>query len=161
MNMKSLLLSIGSLSLSLVITVASAAQEEAPIVMPGTEPPVSHSAGDNGECFVFAKYVVKTNPSEDGGANVSLYKRSSSSEDDPCQISGDAWLYVADSDNNSFFGISGRYLFIDMGTSSDSRDLDVYDLSLHKPILSQSYSGDPKVADGHFLLFDAPSDKKG
>jgi hypothetical protein len=43
------------------------AQDEAPLVMPGTETPESHTSGDSGECFVFAKYVIKSNPSEDGG----------------------------------------------------------------------------------------------
>ena len=134
------------------------AQDEEPLVMPGTEAPVAHASGEN-ECFVFAKYVIKTAPSEDGGANVSVYKRETPG--DACETEGDPWLYVADSDNNSFFGIAGKYLFIDMGTSADSRDIVVYDLGLRKSIITQGYGGDPKLVGGRFIVFDEPSDKKG
>jgi len=159
--MKNVLRLIGSLSLT-VFAVAgiTQAQDEAPLVMPGTETPESHTSGESGECFVFAKYVVKTNPSEDGGANISVYKRGSAAEN-PCDTTGEAWLYVADSDNNSFSGLSGKYMFVDMGTSVDSRNLDIYDFSLHKSVLSQGYMGDPKLVSGRFLVFDSPSDKKG
>lgn len=159
--MKNVLTLIGSLSLIVFTTTGIArAQDEAPLVMPGTETPESHTSGENGECFVFAKYVIKTNPSEDGGANISVYKRSAAAEN-ACDTSGEPWLYVADSDNNSFFGLSGKYLFVDMGTSADSRDLVIYDFSLHKSVLTQGYGGDPKLIDGRFLIFDSPSDKKG
>jgi hypothetical protein len=159
--MKNLLTLIGLLSLTIFAAAGIAgAQDEAPLVMPGTETPEAHTSGDSGECFVFAKYVIKTNPSEDGGANISVYKRGQAAEN-PCDASGNAWLYVADSDNNSFFGLSGKYMFVDMGTSADSRDLDIYDFSLHKSVLSQGYSGDPKLVGGRFVMFDSPSDKKG
>jgi hypothetical protein len=68
---------------------------------------------------------------------------------------------VEDADNNSFFGISGKYLFIDMGTSVESRTIDIYDLGLKKSVLSLGYSGDPKLTDGRFILFDESSDKNG
>ena len=72
--MKNFLTLVGSLSL---IFLASAgivrAQDKALLVMPGTETPESHTSGESGECFVFEKYVIKTNASEDGGANISLF----------------------------------------------------------------------------------------
>jgi hypothetical protein len=158
--MKKSLHLIGLLGLLSLAAIGSAlAQDDAPLVMPGTEPPVAHSAGENTECFVFSKYVVKTAASEDGGSNVSVYKRESPG--DACETEGDRWLYVEDADNNSFFGISGKYLFIDMGTSVESRTIDIYDLGQQKSVLSLGYSGDPKLTDGRFILFDESSDKNG
>jgi hypothetical protein len=133
--MKKSLHLIGLLGLLSLAAIGSAlAQDDAPLVMPGTEPLVAHSAGENTECFVYAKYVVKTAASEDGGSNVSVYKRESPG--DACETEGDRWLYVEDADNNSFFGISGKYLFIDMGTSVESRTIDIYDLGQQKSVLS-------------------------
>jgi len=158
--MKNFLTLVGSLSLIFLASAGIArAQDKALLVMPGTETPESHTSGESGECFVFEKYVIKTNPSEDGGANISVYQRGPTAGN-ACGTSGDAWLYVADSDNNSFFGLSGKYMFVDMGTSVDSRNFDIYDFSLHKSVLSQGYSGDPKLVAGRFLIFDSPSDKK-
>ena len=158
--MKNFLTLVGSLSLIFLASAGIArAQDKALLVMPGTETPESHTSGESGECFVFEKYVIKTNPSEDGGANISVYQRGPTAGN-ACDTSGDAWLYVADSDNNSFFGLSGKYMFVDMGTSVDSRNFDIYDFSLHKSVLSQGYSGDPKLVAGRFLVFDSPSDKK-
>jgi len=159
--MKNFLTLVGSLSLIFLASAGIArAQDKALLVMPGTETPESHTSGESGECFVFEKYVIKTNASEDGGANISVYKRGPA-VGNACDTSGDAWLYVADSDNNSFFGLSGKYMFVDMGTSVDSRNFDIYDFSLHKSVLSQGYSGNPKLVAGRFLVFDSPSDKKG
>jgi len=158
--MKNFLTLVGSLSLIFLASAGIArAQDKALLVMPGTETPESHTSGESGECFVFEKYVIKTNASEDGGANISVYKRGPA-VGNACDTSGDAWLYVEDSDNNSFFGLSGKYMFVDMGTSVDSRNFDIYDFSLHKSVLSQGYSGDPKLVAGRFLIFDSPSDKK-
>jgi hypothetical protein len=159
--MKNLLRLIGSLTLTVLAVAGIAqAQDESALVMTGTETPESHTSGESGECFVFAKYVIKTSPSEDAGANISVYKRVPAAEN-PCDTSGNALLYVADSDNNSFFGLSGKYMFVDMGTSADSHSFDIYDFSLHKSVLSQGYMGDPKLVSGRFLVFDSPSDKKG
>jgi hypothetical protein len=150
------------LVISVVITAltdAAAAQDEAPLVMPGTEAPESHVSAETSECFVFARYVIKTAPSEDGGSNISVYKRGHAR--DACLAEGEPWLYAPDSDNNSFFGLSGKYLFVDMGTSAGSRDLEVYDLEARRSLLTQSYNGDLRLTDGRLLIFDEPSDKKG
>jgi len=161
--MKNVFVAIAFLSLMFFAFVGVASsQDDEPQVMPGTEAAEFQQGGESGQCFVFNKYVVKTKDSEDGGSDVSVYKRAASAAaENACETGGEPWLYVADSDNNSFFGIAGKYLFIDSGRSVDSRGLIVSDLDLHKTIITQGYSGDPKLILGRFILFDEPSDKKG
>ena len=90
--MKNFLTLVGSLSLIFLASAGIArAQDKALLVMPGTETPESHTSGESGECFVFEKYVIKTNASEDGGANISVYKRGPA-VGNACDTSGDAWL---------------------------------------------------------------------
>jgi hypothetical protein len=151
---------VGILVFGLFVGI-SVAQDEAPLVMPGSETPAAHSSHDDGECFIFGRYVVKTATSDDGGANVAVYEAGSGDKGGACRTAGDRVLYVEDSDNNAFYGISGKYMFIDKGTSAGSRDLDIYDLSSGTLASSISYNGDLQLVDRHFILYDAPSDKKG
>src|SRR6478609_1587403 len=131
--MKSLI--VGAAFLSFIVLTASGfvrAQDDFPLVMDGTEEPEFHTAGESGECYVYAKYVIKTASSEDGGADIAVYKRGAASGENACDTSGEAWLFVNNSDNNSFSGLSGKFMFVDMGTSADSRDVVIYDFSQHQ-----------------------------
>src|SRR5438067_2032633 len=98
------------------------AQDEKYEGMAGSETPAFNTYSDAGNCFVFGAYVVKTDKNDADGENVGVYKLgASTSGESACQTKGDAYLYIKDSDNNAFFGISGAYLFIDSGTSVESR----------------------------------------
>ena len=138
------------------------AQDEKYEAMKGSETPAFQSFSDAGNCFVFGKYVVRTARNEDEGENISVYIRNTaSSAEGACRTKGSPHLEIKDSDNNSFYGLFGNYLFVDSGTSSDSRGLDIYNLISRRSIYSDGYIGDAKLTEARFILFDTPSDKKG
>ena len=100
---------------------------------------------------------------DDGGSTVNVFTWESSlaGEKDPCETKRKPVLIVANADNNDFFGISGNYIFIDTGTSVESRGLEIYDLSANNAKTVFEYNGDPKLIDARYLLFDSPSEKPG
>ena len=128
--------------------------------MPGTETPESHTSGESGECFVFAKYVIKTNPSEDGGAT----SLSTSGERPPktrairparrgSMLPIRIIIPFLDCRGNICLSIWGHRSNLAISLSTTS----VFTSS----VLTQGYTGDPKLIGGRFLMFDSPSDKKG
>jgi hypothetical protein len=130
--------------------------------MKGTETPTFQTSSNAGKCFVFSEYVVKTDQIDADGENISVYKRgTSASAKSACQTKGKAYLYIKDADNNSFYGLLGAYLFVDSGTSVDSRGLEIYNLTSRKSIITKGYMGDAKLVERNFVIFDSPSDKKG
>ncbi len=138
------------------------AQDEEYKGMNGTAKPSFQKSSDTGTCFIFREYVVKTTQNEGEGENVAVYKQKSTTNGESgCKTTGEPNIYIEDFANNSFFGISGAYFFIDTGTSVESRELLIYSLATGDSIMTESYSGDPKVTEGRFVIFDSPSDKKG
>ncbi len=151
------------LLLMLLLAVGTVfAQDEEYEGMTGTDTPEYLESSDTGKCFVFSEYVVKTDQNDDEGDNISVYKRrASTSAEDACETGSKSYLYVPDADNNAFFGLAGPYMFIDSGTSVESRGLEVYNLTSRKSVYTTSYSGDPKLVNFSFILYDASSDKAG
>lgn len=131
--------------------------------MNGTETPMFQESSETGRCFVFNKYVVKTVQNEDAGEIISVYSREASiSAKIACQTTDKpAYLVVNDFDDQFFYGVFGSLLFIDSGTSVESRGLQIFDLTSRKSVFNDSYSGDPKLVGGRFIVFDSPSEKKG
>jgi len=147
---------------SILAAGALVAQDEKYEAIKGSETPVFQTFSGAGNCFVFGKYVVKTARNEDEGENISVYIRNTaSSPEGACRTKGSPHLEIKDSDNNSFYGLFGNYVFVDSGTSSDSRGLDIYNLISRRSIYSDGYLGDAKLTEARFILFDTPSDKKG
>jgi hypothetical protein len=143
-------------------SVASLAQSEKYVAVKGSETPQYSRFSDAGNCFVFGNYVVKTDYIDADGENISIFKRLPSTDaKTACSLKGKAYMRIADADSNSFYGLYGTYLFVDSGTSVDSRGLDVYDLVSRKSIANEGYMNDAKLVHGHLLIFDEPSDKKG
>ena len=150
---------IVSLAVSVIDTAAQDGEYQ---IMAGTDTPVSFAAKDGVDCFVFEKYTVRVADDEEGGANVAVYPRFSSSDaKTACDSAPKHVLFVPNSDNNAFFGIAGPLVFVDQGTSVESRNLVVYDLSAGNAMTGFEYNGDPKLVDGRYLLFDSPSAKAG
>ena len=148
--------------ISILAAGTLSAQEEKYEAIKGSETPAFQRFSDAGNCFVFGKYVVKTARNEDEGENISVYIRNTAtSAEGACRTKGSPHLEIKDSDNNSFYGLSGNYVFVDSGTSSDSRGLDIYNLISRRSIYSAGYLGDAKLTEARFISFDSPSDKKG
>lgn len=144
-------------------TTVVCAQDDEYNGMKGTEAPVFQESSETDRCYVFNKYVVRTDQNEDAGEIISVYSREASiSVKNACQTADkSAYLDVKDSDEQFFYGVSGSLLFIDSGTSVESRGLQIFDLTSRKSVFNDSYSGDPKLIDGRFVVFDSPSEKKG
>jgi len=146
-------------SLTRIVCVA---QSEKYVAVKGSETPQFSRFSEAGNCFVFADYIVKTDHIDADGENISVFKRSPTTNTKAaCSVKGKPYLRIPDADNNSFYGLCGTYLFVDSGTSVDSRGLDVYDLVSRKSMVSEGYMNDAKLLKGRFLVFDAPTDKKG
>lgn len=130
--------------------------------MKGTATPSFQMSDDNGRCLVFGTHIVKTKQSEDGGENVSIWHREGTIRGAPaCNVTADPYATIDDSDNNSFYGISSDFFFIDTGTSVDSRILLVYSTNSGRKVTEVGYQNDPSLVGGRFLMYDEPSGKKG
>ncbi len=149
---------------ALVIISAAAAfgQDNEYQTMTGTDQPALFESSENGNCYIFRKYVVKTETSDDGGQNVSVFESPAGpASKNACLPQTEPYFYVPDTDNYAFFGLVGPLMLIDKGTSADSRDFEIFDLTSRRSVITGAYSGDPKVVEGRFLLYDWPTDKKG
>lgn len=147
--------------LTSLLTMVIYAQDEEYKGMSGTEKPVFSNFSDTTSCFVFRKYIIKTAQSEDGGENISVYQRgTTASGESACKIVGNKYQYIKDADNNNFYGLFGDHIFIDSGTSVESRGLEIYNLTSGRS-LTVEYTDDPKLLDGRYVVFDSPSERKG
>lgn len=133
-------------------------QEPVREMLEGTETPVSDTSDETGSCIVFTNYVIRTGVSDEGGEDLTVYTRGN---EKGCQITRKPLLYVANEDNNAFWGLAGRMLFVDSGTSVESRGLEVFDLEKGTSIIGFVYSGEPRLEDGRTIRFDAPSETPG
>lgn len=162
MKMTTILLPVFWMLLACTVAGPVFAQDGDYSGMKGTETPAFKEYADTGTCFVFSKYVVKMLPVEAGEGKIAVYKRGAATAvKGACQTSDRPYLDVNASDNDYFYGLSGSLLFIDSGTSVESRGLEIYDLISRKSIFNESYTGDPKFVGGRFVFFDSPSDRKG
>lgn len=151
------------LAIAFVIVCSINAVHAQDAVMKGTETPLFKNNTDTTECFVFNQYVVKTIVSTDfNGGDISIYKRPGSINANSACKAKLPFLFTIKSDENIFFGLSGAYLFIDSGTSPEERGLEIYNLNTRKSIFSTTYngSGEPKLVQGRFVIYDSPSEKK-
>ena len=95
--------------------------------MKGTATPSFQMADASGRCLVFGTHIVKTTQSDDGGENVNIWDREGKSAGSKaCEVKANPYITINDADNNSFYGISAEYFFIDQGTSAGSRTLVIY-----------------------------------
>jgi len=150
------------------LVFASAAvygQDEPFTPMKGSATPEFQTTEGNGLCLVFGKHVVKTKPSGDAGDDVSIWDREGTAKGkEACKLSSKPYATIKDSDNNSFYGISAVYMFIDAGTSSGSRSLLVYKTDSGDEVTSVEYFANenaPRIEAARYLYYDAPSDRKG
>lgn len=137
--------------------------QDAQIGMPGAAKTVYQEWGESGDrnCFVYGKYVVKTQPAEDNGSDIFVFERDKNRSFK--EICGDAESKPAmtfKDDSQFFVGLSDEKIFIDSGTSAGERGLKIIDLAARKIAYSTSYYNQPEIA-GNNLLYDKPSDKKG
>ncbi|MEK6599560.1 MAG: hypothetical protein AABY52_04380 [Deltaproteobacteria bacterium] len=103
-----------------------------------------------GESHVYGRYVVRTIDDENAaGQDVKVCEKSSNSHS--CAPNAEI-LNLKNDMGQWFAGVSGKYLFIDLGTSAGPRGIDVYDLESKKKIFSGSYTGSVELKGGqlHF-----------
>ena len=155
------------LYLCLVLSAAGAAFGQTNFFTPmkGSATPEFETSNETGRCLVFGKNIVKTIQSEDGGENVQLWHREGTAKGmDACELRKKPYATINDSDNNSFYGISAVYFFIDQGTSSGSRTLAVYRTGVGDEVTTVGYYGngtEPRIEAARYLYYDAISNKKG
>ncbi|HTH50760.1 MAG TPA: hypothetical protein VL501_02440, partial [Pyrinomonadaceae bacterium] len=133
--------------------------------MKGSATPEFQMSEGEGKCLVFGTHIVKTKPSEDGGEIVSVWHREGTVKGRAaCSLRSGPYFTVDDRDNNSFYGISAVYFFIDQGTSSGSRSLAVYKTDSGDEVTNVGYYGNgnpPRIEAARYLFYDDISNKKG
>ncbi len=133
--------------------------------MKGSATPEFQMSDANGRCLVFGTNIVKTAASEDGGENVQIWHREGKAKGTAaCDVRAEPYATINDTDNNSFYGISAVYFFIDTGTSAGSRTLLVFRTGLGDAVTTVEYfsnSTEPRIEAARYLYYDAPSARKG
>lgn len=137
------------------------AQDDEASLMKGTETAVFQSAAENNKCLVFGKYAVKIVAGEDLGEDIEVYRRAQSAGNENACQSGAPYFEIKNADANYFAGLSGDYLFVDNGTGTDGRSLEIYDLRGKKSIYSTEYFDELELQQGKFVLYDKLSPTKG
>ncbi|MEP6849212.1 MAG: hypothetical protein ABI999_10180 [Acidobacteriota bacterium] len=146
----------------LAATGTALGQDDLFTPMKGTATPSFQMKNDSVRCLVFGTHIVKMTASEDGGENVSIWHREGTVRGtEACQVKAKPYATINDADNNSFYGISTDYFFIDSGTSVDSRIVYIYNTDSGTVVTQLGYQGDPSLVGGRFLMYDEPTDKKG
>ena len=132
-------------------------------LMKGAETVKFTQSDENNKCFVFAKYVVKTNSGEDVGEDIIVYRRNSSTGDGAasCKNSATPYYTIKNSDANYFAGLSGEFLFVDNGTGTDGRGLEIFDLQSKKSIYSTEYYDELELQQDRFVIYDKLSKTDG
>ena len=152
------------LFLSVVLLVAAGSvlgQDDLFTPMKGTATPSFQMKNESVRCLVFGTHIVKMTTDEDGAEDVSIWHREGTARGtEACNVKAKPYATIKDSDNNSFYGISTDYFFIDTGTSQ-SRGLYVYDTVSGKDVVQIGYMGEPSLVGGRYLLYDDLTDKKG
>src|SRR5437870_10664907 len=150
---------------SVVLLVAACAmfgQDDLFKPMKGTATPSFQMKADTTRCLVFGKHIVKMVQSEDGGENVRIWMREGTARGtEACDVKARPYAVIKDADNNSFYGISTEFFFIDTGTSADSRTLFVYLTDSGREVVKVGYQNEASLQGGRLLMYDEPTDKKG
>ena len=130
--------------------------------MKGSATPEFEEFGDHGRCLVFGTNIVFSEASENGGEDISVWNREGKAKGTAaCRLGTNPKFTIKDADNNSFYGISAVYFFVDQGTSAGSRTLLVFKTASGDPVATVDYIGDARIEAARYLFFDAPSTKKG
>ncbi len=127
-----------------------------PAGIAGAERPSAHQKKSKYECRAFSKYVVFTTPTEDGvGEDIRVSLRQPNATlNQSCNINtAKTLMMIANDDSNFFFGLFGDYLFVDVGTGPEPRELRIYDLAKKKKIYTDSYAQPVKISSGPSLDF--------
>ncbi len=153
---------IGYLTVMLMVAVAAVAQDDTFKPMKGTATPSFQSSNDKGTCLVFGTHIVKTLHSEDIGETVLMFHREGTAKGAAaCKVRAKPYATVEDTDNNSFYGISDDFFFIDTGTAANGRGLLIYNTKTGDKVSDVSYENEPSLVGGRYLMYDSPSNKKG
>jgi hypothetical protein len=124
------------LFLAQLITVQ--AQDET--IVKGTETGRFVQFAENERCIIFDRYIVKVTAGEDLGEDIEIHRRVQSINPDTICDSNPAPYYtIKNADANYFAGLSGDYLFVDNGTGTDGRGLEIFSLKSKKSIYSTEY----------------------
>lgn len=149
----------------LLLSLTALAQDDLFTPMKGSATPEFQMAEGEGKCLVFGTHVVKTKPSQDGGEIVSVYDREGSAKGRAaCSLRSNPYFIIQDADNNSFYGISAVYFFIDQGTSAGERTLAVYKTDSGYEVTNIAYFANenaPRIEAARYLYYDAVASKKG
>ena len=152
-----------TLFLLLAMSASVLAQDFTP--MKGSATPEAQVMEGNTRCLVFGKHIVKTTPAE-VGEDVSIWFREGTTKGaGACkELTIEPYATIKDEDNNSFYGISAVYMFIDQGTSAGSRTLAVYKTDTGKEVTNVEYFANenaPRIEAARYLYYDALSNRKG
>jgi len=143
---------------------AAVGQDDVFTPMKGSATPEFESLDNGVRCLVFGTHIVKTTQTDEGGEDIRMWHREGTAKGiAACSLRRKPYADIKNSDNNSFFGISARYSFIDMGTSAGNRTLSVIETDTGNEVTSVSYFSDsePRIEAARYLYYDSLTNKKG
>lgn len=142
------------------LTTTAAQSEETFRPMTGTEQPISERKTETGNCYVYENYTVKTTAGEAVGEKIAIYKRAAAATD-YCDAKARPYLAIENPDANYFIGLSGDFLFVDSGTSVESRGLEIFNLETKKSIYATEYHDSVRLENGRYVIYDKVSARAG
>ncbi len=109
------------------------AQQQKNLGAAGTEKPLFRQTDKNAgnECYVYKKYVVMTVSSENTGEDIKIFERKNSVNTfEECGENNQTpSMFLKNSGDNYFFGLTRDKFLIDSGTSAGICGLDIVSLS--------------------------------
>jgi len=106
------------------------------------------------KCFVTKKYTVMTKSNEEGNGEYIYIFKTKQPETASINLSEKDTLFtIKDDDSNFFYGIYGKYVFIDNGTGAQNRSVKVYNVETKKKFIDENYFDGNIEFDGSNLFF--------
>ena len=155
---------IGYLTVMLMLAAGAVfAQDDLFTPMKGTATPSFQMSNGKGRCLVFGTHIVRTTQTEgEIGEIVEMFHREGTVRGvAACNVKAKPYVTIDDTDNNSFYGISIDFFFIDTGTATNGRGLLVYNTQTGSKVADVSYENEPSLVGDRYLMYDSPTDKKG
>lgn len=156
-------------------TLGYAQETDARTLSGGDKPLFTQGTYESPRCFVYKNYVVKTNFDSDKSSEaVMAYNRiGDNPPEESCRTKGQPILSLesnysgksgydeTDEITSYFYGMAGKYLFIDKGVMPFQGAFEIFDLSTGKSVYKAEKYPTLKLLQNRFIFFENWSPKDG
>ena len=161
--------------LLVLLSTAVFAQKDERTLDGGDKPLFKQGEFESPRCFVYKDYVVKTNfDSAKASEEVTAYKRiGDNPPEESCRTKGMPVISLASNYNGKsgydetdeitsyFYGVSGKYLFIDKGVMPFQGAFEIFDMTTGKSVYKAETYPTMKLLQNRFVFYENWSPKDG